>query len=76
MSEIHYSILLQKVRDMTERWRYRVLTPIGRIQVINSLIVAQTTFMLMCLPSPTAQFFEEHKDLIIQFLWKGKGSKI
>ena len=54
---------------MVERWRYRSLTPVGKIQIINSLIASQTIYKLTCLPLPSLEFFEQYKRIICDFLW-------
>ena len=57
-------------------WRYRALSIIGKIQVVNSQVSSLATYKLMCLPNPPAEFYEQYHQQIRDFLWNGKISKI
>ena len=48
----------------------------GKIAMINSLVVSLFTFQLGALPNPTESFFKEFKNLILTFLWDKKVPKI
>ena len=76
IAEINYSPLLQKVRDRIMMWRYRSLTIVGKIQIVNSLIASLFPFRFACLPSPSNEFVEEYDKLISTFLWGNKTKKI
>ena len=49
--ELNYSPLLQKTRDIITVWKYRTLSPIGRIRVINMLI--SSLYFYVCLHRPS-----------------------
>ena len=74
--DINYSPLLQKVRDIIAMWRYRALTPLGRIKIINSSIISLVIYSLLCLPTQSDKFFADFKQITTDFIWKGKGTKI
>ena len=57
-------------------WRYRDITPIGKIQVINSLMASLITYRLMALPKPPDKFFTDFKTVTTQFLWNSSTSKV
>ena len=58
MVQQNYSPSLQRVRDMITMWRNRDLTPMGKGQVVNSLIssIFSYRFMLTFPPSSTNLF--------------------
>ena len=67
IAEINYSPLLQKTKEIITMWRKRTLTPIGKVQVVNSLISSLFVCKFMGLPSPS---------LIAQFTWNSPVSKV
>ena len=75
MLDLNYSPLLQKVRDIITMWRYRTMSPIGKVQVINSLIASLFVYKFICLPSPPDEIFTKFKEITNEFLW-GKTLKI
>ena len=76
MIEINYSTLLQKVRDKILMWRYRTLTPYGKVQIINTLLGSLFAYKLQCLPLPPDAIKKKYKELIIKFLWAGYADKV
>ena len=55
-------------------WKYRTITPLGKIQVINSLVSTLVVYKMLCLPNPTIAFMSEYMEIISHFLW-GKSNK-
>ena len=76
MMDRNYRPLLQKTRDTIMIWRYRTMTPLGRIQVVNSLVASLFVYRFLCLPSPSNSYFEEYKQIIRKIIWKDSGNKI
>ena len=76
MLEINYSPLSQRVRDIITMWRYRDLTPIGKVQLVNSFISSLFVYGFMCLPSPSKEFFDAYKKLINRFIWSSPTNKV
>ena len=72
----NFNVLLDKMQKVLNVWKARSLTLIGRTQVINTLVVSLATQKLTCLPSPPKTFFQKAKEIIINFMWKGKKPKI
>ena len=62
-------------RDLC-KWKRRNLTPIGKITLIKTLVMAKLTYLLINLPDPPPIFLEEIDNLITRFLWGGKTNKI
>ena len=75
-AELNYSPLLKKIREIITMWHYRSLTILGKIQVINSLVASQFTYRFSTLPSPPANFFNDYKALITEFIWDRKRPKV
>ena len=62
-------------RTMTQ-WKKRHITPLGKITVIKTLILAKITYLLINLPDPPHTFVAELEKEVYKFLWDGKNNKI
>lgn len=54
----------------------RMLTPLGKIAIINTLCNSQFIYRLQCLPSPSKKLFKKLKKIIKGFIWDNKKAKI
>ena len=72
----NYEDLLNKITGLIKQWQLRDLTLMGKIQVINSLVVSQFVYQMSVLPTPPEEYFQRYKTLIKEFLWEGKKPKI
>ena len=78
MSEITKLNIYRKigeVKKLISTWQARNLTPYGKVSIITSLLMSKFTHMLLSLPSPTEELFEELNTLFKGFLWSGKSPK-
>ena len=73
---LNYDCALVKMEGILNSWHNRILTPIGKIMVINTLISSMLVHKFMCLPSPNEAFFRKYKEMITSFLWNSKTPKI
>ena len=72
---LNYDEKLEKVRNTLSCWKYRRLTPIGKITVQKSLVVSQLVYVLSPLRLNVKAIKEVNKRFF-PFLWNGKGDKI
>lgn len=72
----NYNELLTKIDNILKNWSTRMLTPIGKICIVNTLINSQVTYKLQSLPTPSKQFFDKYKKLISQFIWDNKKANV
>ena len=76
MSEINYLDVLQKVCKICDVWSKRSLTLLGKITVVNTLILPLFVYRLQVLDSPSSEIIKKLKAVIMLFLWDGKNAKI
>ena len=76
MLKQNFDSLLAKMAKVLNVWKSRTLTLMGRIQVVNSLIISMCTQKFTCLTTPHESFFKEARKTITNFLWKGGKAKI
>ena len=52
--------IIGKIDNVITHWSLRSLTPIGKILVVNSLLISQAIYKLTCLFSPKDDFFQTY----------------
>ena len=74
--ENNFSDKIEEIKRDLCKWKKRNLTPIGKITLIKTLVMAKLTYLLINLPDPPATFLQEIDNLLTRFLWGGKINKI
>ena len=72
----NYNELLDKVTNICKIWAHRSMTLLGRITIVNTLIIPILLYRLQVLPSPSKVFFAKLRQTISYFLWEGKKPKM
>ena len=72
----NYEEILVKVKKNLAAWYNRGLSLLGKIQVVNTLIASLFVYKMMVLPTIPKAFVKNIDNLIRNFLWNGKKSKI
>ena len=54
----------------------KILTPLGRIAIIKSLLVSKLNYLFLTLPNPPGNVLKELNKMLFKFLWSGKPDKI
>ena len=67
---------LPSIKDTLQLWSKRNLTTLGKITVINSLIISQFNYQLASVITPSQTFYREFKKIITNFIWEGKIPKV
>lgn len=72
----NFDSTLEKVKNILNVWRTRMLTVLGKICVVNTLINSQVIYKLQSLPTPPQKFFHDYKKLVCDFIWENKKARI
>ena len=75
MPDLNYENAIMKAKQIINSWRYRYLTPLGKITIIKTLILSKFTHLFMTLPTPV-DVLNRINGLLFSFLWDGKPDKI
>ena len=67
---------IMKMHTVADMWHNRQLTVLGKVLLINSLMGLLFVYHMCTLPNLTGEQLLEIDKTIIDFLWKGKRSKI
>ena len=76
MLEINYDKKICEIKNLMNIWEKRYLTPIGKVTVVKTFILAKLNHLFLGLPNPTPQLLKKIEDLCYKFLWSNKPDKI
>lgn len=76
MAQCNYNNFKQKFEQRLKGWKHRGLSLIGRILIVNSLLLSQLVYKMMMVCSMTEYQYVELKTIVVDFLWDGKKPKI
>ena len=72
---INYNSVLQKIQREVKKWKYRYLSPFGKITVIKNSIICKCTHLFFSLPRSNI-FLKSVNTILYNFVWEGKPDKI
>ena len=72
----NYQDIVSKVKKTLNLWYNRDLSLIGKIQVVNTLVASLFVYKMMVLPIIPINIVKQVDNLIREFIWNGKKSKI
>ena len=67
---------MTKIRNTLNSWRFRYLTPLGKITVIKSLALSKLTHLSLIIPTLQPHIIVNLEKMIYSFLWDNKPNKI
>ena len=73
--EMNYNKILIQASEIIKSRQYRILTPIGKITVIKTLVLSKFNHLFISVPV-SDKFLKKINDLIFGYLWGGKSDKI
>ena len=76
MMHENFTSKIDKVKAILNVWKTRKLTLMGRIAIVNTLIISQFTYQFSALPTPPETFFKEMKSVILEYIWEGKPHRL
>ena len=72
---LNYSLALKKATSIVNQWKTRLITPIGRIVLIKTMILPQFNHLFLSIVTPKP-ILDKINRLCFQCLWNGKPDKI
>ena len=67
---------LSMLRSILTSWSKRILTPLGKLVVIKTLVIPKLNHLFIGLPNPSADFIKTLQNMCFNFLWKNGPDKI
>ena len=65
-----------RIENILKVWSTRSLSLLGKVLIINTLVVSQLVYCFQCLPTPDNNYLREIDSMVRDFVWNGKKSKI
>lgn len=67
---LNFNNKLVKIKKVC--WKWRKLSPLGRIVVVKSLVLPLLTYLIVSLPNPSTYFVNQLSKELYNCLWDGK----
>ena len=74
--DLNFEGKLVEVERALNMWSKRYLTPYGKITVIKTQIISKLVYLLINIPNPSQIFVKQLDNLLFEFLWNKKPSRI
>ena len=76
MLELNYSQKILDIKKMICSWSRRILSPIGKITVIKTIMLPRLTHLFIALPNPDKAIIKDLETAFFKFIWNDKTDKI
>ena len=73
---INYDMKFSEVKTLFNIWSKRIITPLGKVAVLKSLILSKLVYLWTLLPNPPNKFIKELQNLCFQFIWSKRQDRI
>jgi len=74
--KLNYEEKFQEITFLMRIWIKRILTPLGRIAVLKSLVLSKLTYLWLLLPNPPDEQMNRLQKFIYEFVWNRKKDRI
>ena len=75
-ARLNFDTKFQEVKSLFIIWLRRLITPLGRIAILKSLILSKLVHLWLLLPDPPDMFIEDLQKMIFRFVWNRKRDRI
>ena len=69
--DINFLAKFKEIENIVKKWNRRVLTPIGKITVLKSLLISKMNHLFFALPNPSEKLISKLNDVFYSFIWEG-----
>ena len=70
------TLRLKKIENCLKTWSNQLLTPIGKITVVKTLIISKLNYLFLTLCIPKLSILKQFISKLYNFIWDGKPDKI
>ena len=74
--DINYNVKLAEIEKEMKQWSKRILTPIGRLTVLKTLLISKLIHLIISLPNPSGDQILKLNKMLFEFIWKSSTDKI
>lgn len=76
IERLNYEQKLKDIDNTLKRWSKQVLSPIGKITVIKSLLISKMNHLFLTIPGPSEALVKKLASIFYSYIWEGKPDKI
>ena len=74
--EINYSEKIKEIKKEINQWSKRILTPLGRITILKTLLIAKLNHLFIALPNPSNETIINLNRMFFRFIWQSPTDRI
>ena len=72
----NYDRKIAEIQETISKWNKRYLTPLGKVTVIKTFLLAKLNHLFLALPNPGDMYISEISNIFYRFIWSSKPDKI
>ena len=76
MKKNNYSEKFAEVKGLLRIWMKRLITPLGRVAVLKSLVLSKLIHLWILLPNPADEYINSLQKLCYEFVWNKKRTRL
>ena len=76
MEKMNYKSKFKEIENIIKAWTNHILTPIGKITVIKTLIISKLNHLFLTIPAPNKLNVDKFVKLLFSFIWDDKPDKV
>ena len=76
MIELNYKEKLSQIEKELKQWSKRILTPMGRITILKTLIISKPNHLFISLPNPSDEIINTLQKQFFSFIWQSSTDRI
>ena len=76
INELNYNDKIKEIEQEIKQWSKRILTPLGRITVLKTLLIAKLNHLFISLPDPSVETISKLNKLFYKFIWQSSTDRI
>ena len=76
IENLNYNPRLKEIENIIKTWTNQILSPIGKITVIKTLIISKLNHLFLSIPSPNSTKLKHFTEKIFSFIWDDKPDKV
>ena len=74
--EINYNEKIKEIKKEIKQWSRRILTPLGRITILKTLLIAKLNHLFITLPNPSIDTILSLNRIFFNFIWQSPIDRI
>ena len=74
--EINYNEKIKEIKKEINQWSKRILTPLGRITILKTLLIAKLNHLFIALPNPSNESIINLNRMFFRFIWQSPTDRI